>query len=205
MPLEEKNDSIRNEKKKMIKLTDDFFQRLPAELITKIYKYLTVENLKNMMCVNKLLQEYAIQIRVNRFLKISSEPYYSDIGQDYLHSDQMHRYIHLALKLTGEEVTQKLKEVPEIFHTTADSNRMFQTTHDWSQGNLSIETIFDKGNKQKRRNKDNTKSKCYICKQKGHPMRDCIFEPEFRNHEEYCKNNSIHVWKSWERLKVYHQ
>ena len=189
----------------MIKLTDDLFQRLPVELITKIYKYLTVGDLKNMMCVNKLLQEYAIQARVNRFLKISSESYYSDIGRDYLHSDQMHCYIHLVPELTGEEATQKLKEVPEIFHTTADSNRMFQTTHDWSQENLSIETIFDKGNKQKCRNKDNTKSKCYICKQKGHTMRDCIFKPEFRNHEEYCKNNSIHVWKSWERLKAYHQ
>src|SRR2546423_176627 len=55
MPLEEKDDSIRNEKKKMIKLTDDPFKRLPVELITKIYKYLTVRNLKNMMCVNKLL------------------------------------------------------------------------------------------------------------------------------------------------------
>src|SRR5436305_4840232 len=49
MSLEEKDDSIRNEKKKMIKLTDDLFQRLSAELITKIYKYLTVEDLKNMM------------------------------------------------------------------------------------------------------------------------------------------------------------
>ena len=105
MPLEEKNDSVRNEKKKMIKLTDDLFQRLPVELITKIYKYLTVGDLKNMMCVNKLLQEYAIQVRVDRFLKISSEPYYSDIGQDYLHSDQMHRYIHLAPELTEEEAT----------------------------------------------------------------------------------------------------
>lgn len=205
MPLEEKDDSVRNEKKKMIKLTDDLFQRLPAELITKIYEYLTVGDLKNMMCVNKLLQEYAIQVRVDRFLKISSEPYYSDIGRDYLHSDQMHRYIHLAPELTGEEATQKLKEVPEIFHTTADSNRMFQTTRDWSQGNLSIETIFDRGKKQKRKNKDNTKTKCYICKQKGHSIKDCIFESKFRNHEEYCKNNSIHVWKSWERLKVYYQ
>ena len=46
MPLEEKNNSVRNEKKKMIKLTDNLFQRLPAELITKIYKYLTVGDLK---------------------------------------------------------------------------------------------------------------------------------------------------------------
>ena len=164
MPLEEKDNSVRNKKKKMIKLTDDLFQWLPAELITKIYKYLTVGDLKNMMCVNKLLQEYAIQVRVDRFLKISSEPYYSDIGQDYLHSDQMHHYIHLAPELTEEKVTQKLKEVSEIFHTTADSNRIFQTTRDLSQGNFSIETIFDKGKKQKRRNKDNTKTKCYICK-----------------------------------------
>ena len=81
-----------------------------------------------MMCVNKLLQEYAIQARVDRFLKISSEPYYSDIGRDYLHSDQMHCCIHLAPELTEKEATQKLKEVPEIFYTTADSNRMFQTT-----------------------------------------------------------------------------
>ena len=117
----------------------------------------------------------------------------------------MHCYIHLAPELTEEEATQKLKEVPEIFHTTADSNRMFQTTRNWSQGNLSIETIFDKESRQKRKNKDNTKSKCYICKQKEHIMKDCILEPEFRNHEEYCKNNSIHVWKSWEWLKVYHQ
>ena len=55
MLLEEKNDSARNEKKKMIKLTDDLFQRLPAELITKIYEYLTVGDLKNKMCINKLL------------------------------------------------------------------------------------------------------------------------------------------------------
>jgi len=53
MPFEEKNDSIRNEKKKMIKLMNDLYQRLPAELITKIYKYL--RDLKNMMCINKLL------------------------------------------------------------------------------------------------------------------------------------------------------
>jgi hypothetical protein len=43
----------------------------------------------------------------------------------------------------------------------------------------------------------NNQRKCYLCKCRGHTMKDCKLEPIFRNHEQNCKRYGIHVWKNW--------
>jgi hypothetical protein len=66
----------------------------------------------------------------------------------------------------------------------ADHDQFFQNKRDWKSGDQTIETTAT----QKRKNskgKDNH-TKCYLCKRKGHTIKSCIFELEFRKHEDYC-------------------
>ena len=69
-------------------------------------------------------------------------------------------------------------------------------------GNQSIEEIPQ----EKDYNiKPSKQSKCYICKKRGHTMKSCNLELTFREHERYCKQYNVHVWKSWkppEELKL---
>lgn len=46
------------------------------------------------------------------------------------------------------------------------------------------------------------KKRCFLCDQPSHVMNECLLLPEFRKHETYCKEVSIHVWKSWEKVKA---
>ena len=40
------------------------------------------------------------------------------------------------------------------------------------------------------------KKKCFLCNQSSHMMQKCLLLLKFRKHENYCKEMSIHVWKS---------
>ena len=46
------------------------------------------------------------------------------------------------------------------------------------------------------------KKRCFLCNHANHVMNECLLLPEFREHETYCRKNSIHVWKSWEEVKA---
>ena len=108
--------------------------------------------------------------------------------------DQLHRYIHPAPELIGEEATRYLRNTPEIFYTQADHARFFPNKQDWSNGNLTIEGILQEKDYSIKPSKQ---TKCYICKKKGHTMKNCNLESIFREHEWQCKQYGIHVWKSW--------
>ena len=175
-------------------LTSDPFQQLNPELIIKICELLTIGDLNSLARVNKLLRKYVLLIKDDRKQGISQEPYYFDIGREFLNADQLYRYIHLAPELTGEEATRRLRNTPKVFYTQTDYARFFQNKRDWSMGNQSIEEISQEKDYNIRPNKQ---IKCYICKKKGYTMKSCNFEPVFREHEQYCKQYNVHVWKSW--------
>ena len=61
----------------------------------------------------------------------------------------------------------------------------------------SQKKIKKQSNKKLSTKETNNQHKCYLCKCKGHTMKDCKLEPIFRNHEQNCKRYGIHVWKSW--------
>ena len=190
-----------NIEQKEITLAPDPFSQLNPELIIKICELLTIGDLNNLARTNKLLRKYVLLTKSDRKRQISQEPYYSDIGRNFLNSDQSHRFIHLAPELTGEEATRRLRNTPKVFYTQADHARFFQNKRDWSVGNQIIEVLQEKGNDIKSSNQ----TKCYICKKKGHTMKSCNLESTFREHERYCKQYNVHVWKSWkppEELKL---
>lgn len=83
-----------------------------------------------------------------------------------------------------QEATRHLENVSEIFNTQADHNQLLQ--------------------KKRNSKSKNNHIKCYICKQKGHTMKSCIFESEFRKHEDYCRHRNIHKWKSWNHMNYVH-
>jgi hypothetical protein len=60
----------------------------------------------------------------------------------------------------------------------------------------SQKKIKKQSNKKLSTKETNNQHKCYLCKCKGHTMKDCKLEPIFRNHEQNCKRYGIHVWKS---------
>ena len=179
---------------KEITLAPDPFSQLNPELIIKICELLTIGDLNNLAQTNKLLRKYALLTKSDRKRQISQEPYYSDIGRNFLNPDQSHRFIHLAPELTGEEATRHLRNTPKLFYTQADHARFFQNKRDWSRGNQSIEEIPQEKDYNVKPSKQ---SKCYICKRRGYTMKSCNLEPTFREHERYCKQYNVHVWKSW--------
>ena len=183
-----------NIEQKEITLASDPFLQLNPELIIKICELLTIGDLNNLARTNKLLRKYALLTKSDRKRKISQEPYYSDIGREFLNADQLYRYIHLAPELTGEKAIRRLRNTPKVFYTQADHARFFQNKRDWSIGNQSIEEIPREKNYNIKPSKQN---KCYICKKRGHTMKSCNLESIFREHERYCKQYNVHVWKSW--------
>ena len=46
------------------------------------------------------------------------------------------------------------------------------------------------------------KKKCFLCDQSSQVMQKCSLLSKFREHEIYCKEMSIHVWKSWKRMSL---
>jgi hypothetical protein len=144
--------------------------------------------------VNKLLRKYALLTKSDRRRKISQEPYYSDIGREFLDPDQLHRYIYLIPELTGEKATRRLRNTPKVFYTQADHARFFPNKRDWSNGNQTMKGISQE---KDHKIKSSNQIKCYICKKRGHTMRNCNLESIFREHERHCKQYGVHVWKSW--------
>ena len=41
--------------------------------------------------------------------------------------------------------------------------------------------------------------KCFICNEKGHRMKECKFEKEFRKQEQYCHEHKLNIWDRWKR------
>ena len=42
--------------------------------------------------------------------------------------------------------------------------------------------------------------KCFICEEKGHRMKECKLEKEFRKQEKYCHKHKLNIWDKWKEI-----
>ncbi len=42
--------------------------------------------------------------------------------------------------------------------------------------------------------------KCFICNEKGHQMKECKLEKEFRKQEKYCHKHKLNIWDRWKEI-----
>ena len=57
------------------------------------------------------------------------------------------------------------------------------------------------GRKIQQKERNRKEGKCFICKEKGHKMKECKWKKEFKRYERYCYNRNINVWDRWKEFQ----